>query len=136
MPTTEAILLDTHALIWWQAASTRLSATAGATIDSARHILVSPISCWELAVLARAGTIALDRPAATWFNDLFTADRIDVAHLTPSVGVAAAELPVFHGDPADRMIYATAAANGVPLVSKDRTIRSYARDHRVVTVIW
>ena len=55
------ILLDTHAVLWWQAGSERLSATARRTIAAAGTILVSPVSFWEIALLVAKGRIGLDR---------------------------------------------------------------------------
>jgi PIN domain nuclease of toxin-antitoxin system len=60
----------------------------------------------------------------------------EVATLTPSAAISAARLPEFHGDPADRLIYATARELGVALVSKDTKIREYARRRGDVEVIW
>jgi PIN domain nuclease of toxin-antitoxin system len=50
--------------------------------------------------------------------------------------VSAARLPGFHGDPADRLIYATARELGVSLVSKDSKIQDYARERGDVEVLW
>ena len=51
MPTVDAVLVDTHVLLWWQAGGERLSRRAAARIDGADVVYVSPISCWEIAVL-------------------------------------------------------------------------------------
>jgi PIN domain nuclease of toxin-antitoxin system len=52
--------------------------------------------------------------------------------LTPAVAVKATELGKFHGDPADRLIVATAILESAALVTRDRRIRDYAG----VTTIW
>jgi PIN domain nuclease of toxin-antitoxin system len=130
------ILLDTHALIWWIEDQGRLSRPAAAAIAERAPALVSPISLWELVVLVQRGRIALDRDPARWCRDLFTSDTVRVAELTPSAAVAAAQLPDFHGDPADRFIYATARERRVPLVSKDTKMRGYAGRRGDVQVIW
>jgi PIN domain nuclease of toxin-antitoxin system len=98
--------------------------------------MISPISFWELAVLVERGRVAVDRDLARWCRDLLASGRAHVAALTPSAAIAAARLPDFHGDPADRFIYATARELGVALVSKDARMREYARDHGDVQVIW
>jgi PIN domain nuclease of toxin-antitoxin system len=121
------ILLDTHALLWWQARSERRSAAAERAIARADVILISPVSCWEVATLLRLGRIALDRDVFIWARDLFAADGVEPAPLTAQVAVAAATLgPEFHGDPADRFLYATSLEHSVPLVTEDDSIRSYA----------
>ncbi len=132
------ILLDTHVLLWWQAGGARLSAAAGRAIARADVLLVSPVSCWEVATLLGKGRIALDRDVYAWVRDLFGSDEVQLAPLTPQVAVAAALLgPVgFHGDPADRLLYATALEHSVPLVTKDESIRSYAEQAGDLRTIW
>jgi PIN domain nuclease of toxin-antitoxin system len=141
MPSADRVLVDTHALLWWQAEAgqgrpDRISTAAWDRITAASHILVSPISCWEVAMLVGKARIRLDRPTAAWIRDVLATDGMDVAELTPAIAVAAAELDGFHGDPADRFLYATARCLGVPLLSKDHLLRDYAEIDRTVAVIW
>ena len=49
------MLLDTHGILWWQAGGERLSAVARRAIAAAQLLLVSPVSCWEVALLAEKG---------------------------------------------------------------------------------
>jgi len=130
------ILLDTHVLIWWVAGSGRLSSRASKVIAGSGPALVSPISFWELAALIERGRVEVDRDLARWSRDLLGGGGAEIAELTPSAAIAAARLPGFHGDPADRLIYATAAELGVALVTKDRQIRHYAEQHGDVQVVW
>ncbi len=134
MSSAEALLLDTHALLWWQAESGRLSTTARERIAAARQLLISPISCWEVAMLVDKGRARLDRPTAAWVRDLLA--DVDLAELTAGIAVAAAELSDFHGDPADRFLYATARAQGSALVTQDRALHAYAEADRAVSVVW
>lgn len=130
------VLLDTHALLWWQARSDRLSPRAGRRIAAARSVLISPITCWEVGMLVAKGRVRLDRSTSTWIRDVLAQDRLTLAEVDPEIAVAAAELPDFHGDPADRFLYATARARRADLVSKDAPIRHYADVHRDVAVVW
>lgn len=134
------IVLDTHALLWWRAGGAKLSARARREIAAASRILVSPVSLWETAALVRKKRIRLDRDPYQWARDLFSAeaeDPVEFAPIGPAVAVAAGLLPAaFPGDPADRLLYATAAEAAAPLVTKDRSIRSYAATARDVRVIW
>jgi len=108
-----SLLADTQIVLWWQAQSDRMSTTVSAWLDRADRILVSPMTCWEIAMLVGRGRIELDRPVAAWVTDLFTDPKLVVAPITPQIAVTAGELAGFHGDPADRFIYATAVANSV-----------------------
>jgi len=131
-------LLDTHVLLWWLSGGSRLSPAATAAIDSAQRLLVSPISCWEIAMLARAGRIKLDRPIASWIARVFDDQRSGVAALSPEAAGWAGALDDdrFPGDPADRLIYATAHEHRIPLISKDERLRAFAQVAGDVHVVW
>jgi len=134
----DAVLLDTHALVWWVADPERLSNEAGAAIHGARRVLVSAASAWEVALLADAGRIALDRPIAAWLSDVADRDRTHWIPIDASLAAATVALGRrgFHRDPADRFVYATAALVGAPLVSKDAAMAAFARADGGARVIW
>jgi PIN domain nuclease of toxin-antitoxin system len=136
MPNAEPLLLDTHALLWWQAGGDRLSKRARSAIDTATSVLVSPISAWEIGTLMAKGRVGLDRPLMHWIDTLFRSERIEALALTPLIAAQASSLEAFHGDPADRMIYASALFHQCPLATKDEKIHSYARAHGDVRVVW
>jgi PIN domain nuclease of toxin-antitoxin system len=132
------ILLDTHALLWWQAEGQRLSVRARRAIESASAILLSPVSFWEVGLLQQKGRIRLDRDVFDWARQVVTLDRLGLADLTPSAALLAALLPArgFQGDPADAFIYATAHQTDAILVTKDRRLRTFASEHRDVRTVW
>lgn len=131
------ILLDTHALLWWQAGGDRLSARAAREIARAEAVLVSPVSCWEMATLLRKGRIRLDRGLHWWMRDLLDGEQVRVAALSPEAGATAGQLDAgFPGDPADRLLWATASDLLVPLVTKDEAIRAFAARAGDVRVVW
>lgn len=136
MPSADPLLLDTHALLWWQARSSRLSRRARRAIESTHQVLVSPISFWEVGMLVAKGRVALDRATGVWVSDLLAGGTVGSVELTPMIAVAAAELPDFHGDPADRLVYATARATRAQLVTKDPVLRSYAASQGGVRTLW
>ena len=138
------ILLDTHALIWWADGDRlRLSERALAAIDQeienavrpdgSPGLLVSAISCWEVAMLVNRGRLALSLDVERWLALLASHPAVRFLALDPAVAVAATHLPQpFHADPADRFLVAQARALGIPLLSADSKIRSY--DH--VNSLW
>lgn len=132
----EAVVADTHVLLWWASDPGRLSAPAAREIESAEAVLASPIAFWELTMLVGKDRIALDRPIQSWVNDLLACDGVVTAELTPRISVAAAALEEFHGDPADRFIAATALVGRVPLVTKDRKIHDWADQTDAIDCIW
>lgn len=131
------ILLDTHALLWWAAGDRqRLSAAALEAIDQeiesasqpdgSPGLLVSAISCWEVAMLVQRGRLALSLDVERWLTLLVSHPAVRLVALEPAVAVAATRLPEpFHADPADRFLVTQARALAIPLLSADSKIRSY-----------
>jgi PIN domain nuclease of toxin-antitoxin system len=127
------IVLDTHAWVWWNARPEGLSKRARQAIDEAKEVGASPITCWEIAMLVAKGRLTLDRDVLLWVRRALARDRVRLLPLSPAIAVAAANLPrTFQGDPADRLIVATALDAVAPLVTRDRHIR----DAGVVEAIW
>lgn len=126
------IVLDTHALVWLASAPERLGAAASAAIEHA-ELSVSTVSLHEIAYLVMRGRLELDRPLEKWVANVLSVHRVRA--LAPDVAIAlrAGSLdPVrFPGDPADRLIYATAVEHGARLVSADERLRA-ADPERVV----
>lgn len=121
------IVLDTHAWLWWCDDPSRLSSRARAAIADAAQLGVSAISCFELTGLAARGRLDLDPDAATWIADALAGPASVLLPVDLEVAIAGAQFPrdEFPGDPADRMIYATARVHGVPLVTKDGALRAF-----------
>lgn len=123
------LLLDTHVLVWLLAGSERLGPIARKRIQQASQadqLQLSAISPWELAMLVSKGRLALDRDVGDWLRDALTLSAIRVAPLSPDVAVASTRLPGdLHGDPADRIIVATARQLGATLVTADAALLAY-----------
>jgi PIN domain nuclease of toxin-antitoxin system len=119
------ILLDTHVVQWWAAEPKRLSETATRAVSEADQLAVAAISWFELAWLAAHERITVTIPIRSWLEQL--ASEVRTLGVTPAIADTAVALPSsFPGDPADRLIYATAVEYGCQLVTKDRRLR----DHR------
>jgi PIN domain nuclease of toxin-antitoxin system len=125
------IVLDTHAWLWWHAEPAKLSRRAREAIEDTERILVSTVSCWELAMLVTRGRIRLDRDLKAWIGQALARERCVSAHLTEDIAIAAGTLEGFAGDPADRIIYATASAVDARLVTRDRALRAFDRTRTV-----
>lgn len=93
------------------------------------------ISLWEVATLVRLGRVALVRPTLRWVSDLL-AGPVACIDLDAAVAAEAGSLESLHGDPADRIIYATALRHRMPLVTKDRRLSQLAGAPGAVTTIW
>ena len=75
-------------------------------------------------MLSSRGRIELPLPFAAWLRQATAPEMLTLLPLNADVAIALDDLPeTFHGDPADRMIVATARANGLPLATHDKAIR-------------
>ena len=116
-----SVLLDTHVLHWWSAEPDRLSPTATQMIRGADELAVSAITWFELAWLAKNERINVAIPIRSWLELL--SDQVRTFGVNPAIADSAVTLPSkFPGDPADRLIYATAIEHGLALVTKDKSL--------------
>lgn len=124
------LLLDTHVVHWWSSEPERLSAAAAAAITEADELAVAGITWYELAWLAAHGRIDVAVPVPTWLGAL--AVEVRTVGITPAVAHTANSLPsAFPGDPADRLIYATAVEHGWQLITKDQRLRDHTHPRDV-----
>jgi len=121
------IILDTHTLIWLDAGLDKLGSRARGHLDKALQqsaLAVSAISFWEAAMLVVKGRIRLNIEAERWRSELLTKGLLEHP-VTGHIGIRAASLPDFHGDPADRLIVATALAHNATLATADQAILNW-----------
>ena len=124
------ILLDTHALIWLSEGSKLLGDNALTLIDAAlkkNELFVSPISFWEVAMLVDKKRLSIDIGVQVWRSNLMSAGLQELP-LTGCIAIQSAQLSGFHGDPADRMIVATAINSGATLCTADQKILAWEHD--------
>ena len=117
------IVLDTHAWFWWVTGSTELRSEARQRLSSEESVIVPSVALWELSLLSERGRLGLDPNTEAFLAAAVAWRDVAVHEITPRIATLAARLPrTFPGDPADRLIVATAMAAGCELVTRDRRI--------------
>jgi PIN domain nuclease of toxin-antitoxin system len=124
------IVLDTHVWLWWVDAPQRLSRAARTAIDRADRLGVSAISVFELVALVERQRIQLDAPTRVWVRDALGPEHVDPLPVTPTIALEAGQLH-FVGDPFDRIVYATARAEDVLLVTRDERLHAFDPERTV-----
>jgi PIN domain nuclease of toxin-antitoxin system len=127
---TDGLLLDTCAVIW-SAVDAPLATPAVEAISAALRagtLGVSPITAWELGLLAARGRLPAARNPAVLFDEILALTGTFLAPLSSTIFIDSSFLPgEFHSDPADRIIIATARALELTVVTRDRAILAYAK---------
>lgn len=122
-------LLDTHAWVWWHAAPQNLSPRIRRLIAAPRRyeaLLLSAISPWEFCQLVAKGRLEVAQAPGAWVDRALNMPKLHLAPLTPTIACASTALPgPLHGDPADRIIIATAREENATVLTQDRRLHDY-----------
>ena len=129
------IVLDTHALIYDALTPARLSARARKAIALAhtdRELACSDISLWEIVILIARKRLNPVIDARQFLDDMIAARHVRVLPITAEIAVLSQSDIFSHGDPADRLIAATARLHRAALITSDAKLRKL----KEVTTIW
>ncbi|MCF6233238.1 MAG: type II toxin-antitoxin system VapC family toxin [Rhodobacteraceae bacterium] len=132
------LLLDTCAMLWI-GHSEPLTPGAMEALEvsrlAGRKVQCSPYSAWELGMLVAHNRLHLTQSPAHWFRRFLDQDGLGLAELTQDTLVDSSFLPATPpGDPADRIIIATARAQGLTILTRDRQILDYAKQGHVMAL--
>lgn len=129
------MLLDTQVLVWLAAGDERLRPAVRRRIEAAaqaQQLWVSAITPWEIGMLVAKGRLVLDRDVMDWLQAALALPGVRLAPLEPALAVASTRLPgELHGDPADRLIVATARHLGATLATADLALLAYGQQGHV-----
>lgn len=131
----EAVVTDTHPLLFHAAGGSRLGRRAARAFAAAENqqglVYVPVVVLWECSLLARTGRVDLGRSAESFFEDLFSNPAYQPFDLNPAqVYLADSRRP--NDDPFDALICAAALVLELPLVTRDGDIREWG----VVRTVW
>jgi PIN domain nuclease of toxin-antitoxin system len=126
------LLLDTHCWIWsWFGHEHEFSASGLSTVKQAAAdgiLVVSVISVWEIALLESKGRLQLKMECLEWIRHALEMPGLSLVDLTPEIAVESTRLPGgLHGDPADRILLATARNIGARLMTRDKQLLAYGK---------
>ena len=122
-------ICDTHILLFWADEPRRLSSTARAALDlgiESGILACSDISLWEIAMLYARGRVNNRAGVASsaYIQDILTCMDMTVLPITADIAELSQSALFTHGDPADRLIAATALAHRAPLITADEKLRA------------
>jgi PIN domain nuclease of toxin-antitoxin system len=130
----DVIVLDTHALLWWALDPEQLSERAAAMLREMEQGggYASSISIWELGIKVKRRKLELPLTVEEFARRIERGGIVELVPVDTLVWLRSLSLEWRHPDPADRVIVATALIKQVPVLSKDRAVRSC----REVTTVW
>ncbi|HJD60158.1 MAG TPA: type II toxin-antitoxin system VapC family toxin [Rickettsia endosymbiont of Omalisus fontisbellaquei] len=126
-----ALVLDTHVLLWSLLQPEELSEKTKHIINLAQEnsqLFLSSISLWEIAMLNFKKRINIYEPIKDFLNSITDINGLSIKDISPEVAAESVSLmDDFHGDPADRIIVATAKCLGATLLTRDQKILNWAK---------
>jgi PIN domain nuclease of toxin-antitoxin system len=134
----QPLLLDTCTVIWMTEKAPLAPAAVEAlraSNESAGITFISPITAWEIGILASRGRLQMLIKPERWFANLFEVPGMRLADMPPELLIASSYLPGDPPrDPADRIIVATARDLGATLITRDRALLGYGEQGHVSVV--
>jgi PIN domain nuclease of toxin-antitoxin system len=116
------LILDTHILLWFRAASERLSERDKGILVAATRRLVSAASLWKIGILTSRKKV---NPGPRWFE---LPDGFELLPVSPEHCRMVADLPFHHRDPFDRMLVAQAKVERLGVLTRDEHMSHYGRE--------
>ncbi len=126
------ILLDTHIWIWVMTADPILKSTFRKEFEAilkTRDVLISPISVWEVGMLIEKKRINIEMDVQEWVDKALETRGFKLVPISARIAIQSTRLPgIVHGDPADRLLIATACEESAVLVTCDEKLLHYGED--------
>jgi len=119
------LLLDTHVILWSAAEPERFPAEVAEELENELNELwFSPISVWEILLLAEKGRVVLEAGIGNRIRKMFQRLPFREAVINQEVAIQSRYVDLLHQDPADRFLAATAMVYDLTLVTADKRLIS------------
>lgn len=131
------LLMDTHIWYWFVIGDKSLTSKMVDLINQAAlddSLFLSSFSVWEIAMMENKGRVSFKLPTLQWVEEALKEVPIQLVPLYPAIAVESCHLIDFHGDPADRIIVATARVENLTLMTRDKKIQEYAKMNKVKVI--
>ena len=132
---SNAIVLDTHILLWSLLEPEELSKTTKQKITLAQNagqLFICSISLWEIAMLNLKKRINIYEPVQDFLRSIAEIKGLNIVEISPEIAAESILLmDNFHGDPADRIIAASAKIKGATLLTRDKKILNWAKSGHI-----
>lgn len=129
------ILVDTHIWLWHLNRDKTLPSRVRNLIDASaaeEALYLSAISIWEIAMLVSKGKVILNTSCQAWIDKSLSLPGVSLIPLTPEIAIESCYLAGdFHGDPADRILVASAKIENLCLISRDKKLVSYCNQYDI-----
>jgi PIN domain nuclease of toxin-antitoxin system len=117
-------LLDTHIWLWSLLDPDKLGTNMIELIENKENeLFISPITVWEILVLAEKGRIELRPSPEEWIVEALKRSPVKEATLSHEIAIKSRQIQLPHKDPADRFIAATALENDLTLITEDKKLK-------------
>ncbi len=118
------IVLDTHIFLWLNLQPERVPKNIVHALKKEKQMGLAAISLWETAMLHSRNRIAITGSFLDWLHMATDIPRLSILPLTLEIAARSESLPM-HGDPADRLITATALEHNCKLATVDERLLSF-----------
>lgn len=130
------LLLDTHVWVWSVLGNTKLLKSFQTHLNQAlafQNVFLSPMSIWEIGMLAEKGRLNFGMDVLEWVNQVLNSASWQVTPITAQIAIRSTRLNV-HGDPVDRILLATASELRATLVTCDKKLLLYGNENSEISV--
>lgn len=117
-------LLDTHIWLWSLLEPDKLDENIAQVLENKdNELFISPITVWEILILAEKGRIELSPSPNEWIAEALKRSPVKEAKLSHTIAIKSRYIELPHKDPADRFIAATAWENDLILITEDEKLK-------------